>query len=421
MLAAVVGVTSAAAQTTITPSASPNLQPAVWQGPEINAQSVPAAATADPSHALANELRVALQPAPSIPQQTIQLSPAGELVPATQPLLDGSSPAEELMPPVVEDGCFEGCERRGVQPYGGGHPDDWSWGCGGSPYRTGPGMCDNYKVGPRWHWTFDGLVMSRDATDLTALLTQMNDNNAFMMGGNSGLPLLEQFDHGPGGRITITSEVPRYVGYQIQAAYEGIIDWDAAIVFPKSSPVGGAGLDSTQQRSLHYTSDYNSGEISWLTSYDDNWHPFFGVRYIQLAERLNDFLDQQAPPPLPGNPPQGPFTVTDRKNLFDINNNLMGFQVGMLREAWCVTQRFTIEGFVNAGVYYNKIDYFNKMGTYTTQQVADNTSTAATNETQTNIANSVNNDASDLSEISYVTEASLSGGKLRHGFQQQCH
>ena len=67
--------------------------------------------------------------------------------------------------------------RRGraprVRPYGGGHPTDWSWGCGGSPYRTGPGMCDNWKVGPRWHMTIDGLVMSRDETDLTALIDQM--------------------------------------------------------------------------------------------------------------------------------------------------------------------------------------------------------------------------------------------------------
>ena len=34
-------------------------------------------------------------------------------------------------------------------------------------------------------------------------------------------------------------------------------------------------------------------------------------------------------------------------------------------------QRFSIEGFANAGVYYNKINYYNKMGTYTTQQIAD--------------------------------------------------
>jgi hypothetical protein len=291
-------------------------------------------------------------------------------------------------------------------------------------------MCDNYKVGPRWHWTFDGLVMSRDETDLTALVAQMRANNTFMsgdgtpaLGGTLLPPQTEDFHYGPGGRISITSEVPHYVGYQIQGAYEGIIDWDAAIVFPKSSPVPGAGTTSTQQRSLHYTSDYNSGEISWIKSCDDNWHPFWGVRYIKVGDRINDFLDQQTPPPLPGNPPQGPFTVTDRKNLIDIDNNLMGFQVGMLHEAWCINRRLTIEGFVNAGVYYNKIDYYNKMGTYTTQQIGDNTSTTA-NEVLTSIANSVNNDSSEFSEISYVTEASLTGvcrlnkcWALRAGYQ----
>ncbi len=434
VLVAVVCVTSAAAQTTITSAASPNPQPAVWQGPAINAQSAPAAATADPSHALANELRVALQPAPPIPPQTIQLSPAGELVPATQPLLDDSSPVEELMPPVVENGYVEGCERRGVKPYGGGHPDDWSWGCGGSPYRTGPGMCDNYKVGPRWHWTFDGLVMSRDATDLQALIDQMNDPANFVQGGVGAdtPPQLENFGYGSGGRITITSEVPRYVGYQIQAAYEGIIDWDAAIVFPKIpdaviDPVSMAPiLSSSVQRSLHYTSDYNSGEINWVTSYDDDWHPFFGVRYIKVDERLTDFLDQEAPPPLPGNPPAlpNPVITADQKNLIGIDNNLMGFQVGMLHEAWCVNRRFTIEGFVNAGVYYNNINYYNKMGTYTTQVGQDIPSTTTVNEGGTSFSNSVNNDASDLSEISYVTEASLSGvcrlnkcWALRGGYQ----
>src|SRR5215216_5799518 len=58
------------------------------------------------------------------------------------PLLDGKLPAEELLPPVVAEGSGEPAgDHRAVQPYGGGHPTDWSWGCGGSPYRTGPGMC----------------------------------------------------------------------------------------------------------------------------------------------------------------------------------------------------------------------------------------------------------------------------------------
>lgn len=312
-------------------------------------------------------------------------------------------------------------QRVGVRPYGGGHPTDWSWGCGGSPYQNGPGMCDDYRVGPRWHVTADGFIMSRDETDLTALSDQMIANDPT---GTAGDPQLENFDYGPGGRITFTSQVPRCIGYQVQAVYEGIIDWDAAIVYPKTSPVAGAGATSTQQRSLHYTSDFNSAELNWLTSYNDNWHPFFGVRYIQVADRLNDFLNQETPSPLAGDPPQGPFTVTDTKNLFDIDNNLMGFQMGILRQSWCITRRWSIEGFASGGVYYNKINYFNKMGTYTTQQIADDTSTATTDESRTDFADTVNNDASDLSEIAYVGEASITGvcqlnkcWALRGGYQ----
>ena len=59
---------------------------------------------------------------------------------------------------------------RGVRPYGGGHPTDWPWGCGGSPFRTGPGMCDTYRVGPIWNVAVDGMVMKREGTDLAANL-----------------------------------------------------------------------------------------------------------------------------------------------------------------------------------------------------------------------------------------------------------
>ena len=73
---------------------------------------------------------------------------------------------------------------------------------------------------------------------------------------------------------------------------------------------GRTGLDSTPatQLALHVRLQFGR-DLTGSRSCDDDWHPFFGVRYIQFAERLNDFLDQQAPPPLPGNPPQGPFTV----------------------------------------------------------------------------------------------------------------
>ena len=41
--------------------------------------------------------------------------------------------------------------------------------------------------------------------------------------------------HGPGGRITFTSQIARCAGYDVQAVYEGINDWNASIVFPKTA------------------------------------------------------------------------------------------------------------------------------------------------------------------------------------------
>src|SRR5204862_1113420 len=102
------------------------------------------------------------------------------------PLLDGKLPTEELLPPVVEEGSSDQNGQKGVRPYGGGHPADWSWGCGGSPYRTGPGLCDNWKVGCRWHVTVDGVVLHREATDLVELAGAMP--GSFPANVASGIP-----------------------------------------------------------------------------------------------------------------------------------------------------------------------------------------------------------------------------------------
>ena len=98
---------------------------------------------------------------------------------------------------------------------------------------TGPGMCDNYKVGPRWHITADGMVMSREDTDLAALTAAMP--TSFPVGGASGIvgsPTPEQFDRGPGGRITFMSQIGRCRGWDMQGAYEGVTEWNASVVYP---------------------------------------------------------------------------------------------------------------------------------------------------------------------------------------------
>jgi hypothetical protein len=447
-------------------------EPAAWQGPALTAQLAP---VASPNAGVTAPTPPVLPPQPVPPQPNLRQPPNTttpvQVHPGT-PLLDGNMPAEELMPPVVSEGSAEGEteQHRGVRPYGGGHPNDWSWGCAGSPYRTGPGLCDNWKVGCRWHVTADGLVWHRESTDLVALAGQMP--NSFPAGVESGIPTgvdpsFEQFDHGPGGRVTFTSQISRCTGYDIQAVYEGINDWNASIVYPIQAlhvvPDADGATAGTQfvippspnteppqpfpegflQRSLHYRSSINSGELNWVRNCDPEWRPYCGVRFIRFDDEINDSINQEAQPPLAGpqtgsilpgpnppatpvlvNDPIGPTSVTDRFNLFHIQNNLMGFQIGLLHDTVHLNDRFAIEGFINGGVYYNRIKYSNVKGVFTTQVFADNTRTTTFDESRTDVSNAVINDARDLSEISYEAEASLTGvcrlnkcWALRAGYQ----
>jgi hypothetical protein len=504
-----------------TPSAAPNLP-----GPNVPKPNVPPPnpgpnppPTATQTEAQAQPIPPQIQPSVivPVPVNPVPVNPIpGQIVPVPagppaaavpapvppvghpaaddSPLLDGKLPAEELLPPVVSEGGNE----RGVKPYGGGHPTDWSWGCGGSPYRTGPGMCDNWKVGCRWHVTVDGLVMHRENTDLVALAGAMNAMDprgtvADPLGMPSpGLdPALTQFGYGPGGRITFTSQVSRYSCYDIQAVYEGINDWEASIVFPKqailvvpdaNNAVAGTQFvippspnteppqpfpEGFQQRSLHYRSALNSGELNFLReccSCGPEWRPFCGVRFIRFDDEINDTLNQEAQIPLPGpqttflipgtttttttttggtttvttstsapsspfNDAIGPTSETDRFNIYHIQNNLMGFQIGLLHDDIRLNDRFAFEGVVNAGVYYNRVKYSNVMGVFTTQTFADNTRTLASStgnadESRTDQSNVVNNDVRTISEISYEAEASLTAvcrlnkcWALRSGYQ----
>ena len=301
--------------------------------------------------------------------------------------------------------------------------------------------------------------MSREHANLTSLVDQMRANNTFMSsdgtavgGGTDMAPETENFHDAPGGRITFSSQVCGCTGYDLEAVYEGLDNWNSSVVFPKEAlPAVALPIppnpdtepaapfpEGFQQRSLHYRSDMNSGELNFMTCCGPTCRPFFGVRVIRFDDEINDMLNQERQVPLPGpqtgdsggptpvnvNDPIGPTFETDRLNLFHIENNLMGFQIGMFHDTWRLNQRFAIDGFVSAGVYYNEVKYSNVMGIYTTQAFADNTRSTDVVESSTNISNIVNNDSRTLAEISYVSEASISGvcrlnrcWALRGGYQ----
>src|SRR3954469_3732750 len=150
-------------------------------------------------------------------------------------------------------------------------------------------MCDNWKVGCRGHVTVDGIVLHREPTDLNALAAQINANSAGVPIDDPATfnpltdPQSQQFDHGPGGRVTFTSQIANVRCYDIQFVYEGVNDWNAFVVYPKqalpdtalvitpspntepSAPVGNPPIapdphfpEGFEQRSLHYRSTLNS-------------------------------------------------------------------------------------------------------------------------------------------------------------------
>jgi len=375
-----------------------------------------------------------------VPPQDVNVPPAQPVVPQVEPdpMLSPSpfvEDAEEL--PTTEDHDATEAARRGVRPYGGGHPTDWPWGCNGSPYHTGPGLCDDWRVGCRWHVTVDGIVMDRDPTNLGALQAGMIEND---LNGIEGIPTYEQFDFDPGARITFSSQVARHMDWDVRVVYEGIPEWHSSIVYPilplppfSPLPPPGTpnppGLDDTpvtplelgtEQRRFHYTSTLQSAEIDFLRGRNPQLRPVFGLRYIKFDDEINDFYDQEAPPPLPdqlgptptppGAPPQLPSaTFTDRLNLYDIQNNLIGFQIGLLHDTWRVNQRFAIEGYINGGVYHNRIKYTHMRGTFTTQYFADNVDTTTFDETRTDFSDTVISDVREYAQIAYMGEASLTG------------
>ncbi len=308
------------------------------------------------------------------------------------------------------------CDPNGnIELHDGGSPDDWSWGCGGSPYRTGPGFCDNWKVGCRWESTFEGSVLVRPRTSLSALnaATSFDLAGAPLAGAAAVPDVIDNFDIATGGRISFVGYMPRWNNYNVQAAYEGWNDWDASIVYPKFTPesaplagvVGPAG--SFEQRTVYYRSTLNSAELNIVRLCHPVWRPYFGVRYVRFDDQIRDTINQEIPnPPLPSTPSTTTF-ATDMSNLFELENQMIGFQVGVRRDIWRLGRWFSVEGYADTGVYHNLVKRTHLMQTSTLELVSENPATTALENGSVGTS-TTNNDVSNLNEISYLSEASLS-------------
>jgi hypothetical protein len=341
-------------------------------------------------------------------------------MPGTEGMIGVTPESAGLMPLSPNGYCdsngnilFEGGRLDAGRTTDGGRPDDWSWGCGGSPYRNGPGYCDNWKVGCRWETYVDGMVLFREDANLQALRA-FSDGGANLQLIDGAVPtVFDNFEQAVGGRVSFTGYMPRWSNYNVHAAYQGAEAWDASIVYPKvdyddtPTVVGDVDTGEFEQRSLFYRSNLHSAELNIVRTCHPVWRPYCGVRFVKFDEQIYDYNNQETPPPLPATTSLTG-TEVDTKNIMDIDNNMIGFQLGVKRDLWRIGRMFSLQGYANAGVYHNHIKRTNLMTMETLVLVGDDSD--ATGD-QTGVISSLveNRDATELNEISYLAEASITG------------
>lgn len=201
------------------------------------------------------------------------------------------------------------------------------------PWSGGSGNCDNWCVGPKWEVQASGLILHRENAELGRVIAAI--------GGTTSL--VDQFDHGVGGRLFVTGYNDS--GFGLQVGWEGIDSWSANTTF---APVG------TTTRTFEYDSRLNSVEINFLPHVPYAWKLYTGFRYVELGENFSDAQIVDKPIPAPISAPATPIAYQDTTVSHLLKNRLIGFQVGGRRDAWQFGSRLTFESFINAGVYCNK-------------------------------------------------------------------
>ncbi|MEQ8846164.1 hypothetical protein [Botrimarina sp.] len=293
---------------------------------------------------------------------------------------------------------------------------------GGSPFRTGPGLRDNWLVGPRWRVTADGLVLFRDAVDFDAILAEVEP-----IPPATTLPPLEfrsNFDHAAGVRLLASSQYPQFEGYELQVGYVGAEKWlaealyeletIAAIDLPLSD------IDILQRRLLEYESTLHALEVNFQCVTPGYLKPFAGVRYLSLDESISDF-NRQFTTVILGDPLDVGDTLSSATSQtrrgVSIENNLIGFQGGVRLDMWRPTRRFHVNGFVSGGLYCNIVDrdhVFEERTTVTTKERVSTIPTGGTTPVET-IDTTVNSltagskASTDGTRVALVTEAAVAG------------
>lgn len=243
----------------------------------------------------------------------------------------------------------DGDYQKQLQAAGGSCGCD-VWGCGGSPFRTGPGCGDDWLVGPRWRISLDGVTLHRNSTNLAALAESMGTTL-------DAVDQYENFDHGVGARLMVGAWWPQNKNFELVMGYVGVEEWNANIVLPVETlppvVIPPVTVEVDERRTLNYNSSLHAFEINFQALNQISWKPYAGIRYFSLDEVVEDRTNQYETMPLL-------ITETSITRSYltatKVQNNLIGFQLGMRRDQWRIAPKLYIEGFSNAGIYCNLIN-----------------------------------------------------------------
>jgi len=281
------------------------------------------------------------------------------------------------------------CDRCGCQP-------------SMVPWLRGSGRCDNWCVGPHWAVEADVLIMFREDADWGRIADDVGLAPDFA----------DQFDVGPGARLFVTGYNEQ--GYGLQVGYEGINEWNASMEFDQPGSF----------RRFEYETKLNSVEINFLPLTPNLWKPFAGIRFVQLDEKLSDGDTVDKVIPLPDDPPAPPAAYVDTFDSYVVRNKLLGFQLGVRRDAWELNNRLSVQSFANAGLYINMFTRRDTFREITTVIYGDDISTPTVDEfaiETTTVSNSIRR---DFNELAFLGEAGITATlrlnrclALRSGYQ----
>ncbi|MEX2171461.1 MAG: hypothetical protein WD851_19235 [Pirellulales bacterium] len=340
---------------------------------------------------------------PPAPAQVLEITPS--LLPDDDVAPYDLSPRKSNSYPAG-DYAAQLSTASGDNPYG----CDWGWGCGGSPYRTGPGRCDNWRVGPVWKVEVDGLIMFHEDAPIDALVARSND---LQVPPSDAVPdYTENFGEAPGVRIAATSYWPQCAGYEINITYTGIPNWDASAVFPETLVFVEEDDElsiGTEQRLLTYNSAIHSLELNFIPFHDSPWKRFLGIRYILLDENIRDEANQFGQPPIEVDEE---LILTDFLRATVVENHMIGFQGGIRRDMWRFRPWLFVEGFANGGVYCNvikreDIQQETRIRQVVVEQLANNVPIPDRFEVITTINEERNVVKTSRSQIAFAGEAEL--------------